>query len=128
MPRKIALLLLSFSLSGGHGMAALAQGNSAAGKKVFAKCAACHTLSGDGKHKIGPNLRGVIGRTAGTAEGYKYSKAMREAGIVWSAEALESYLSGPKAFVPGNKMPFPGLKSPQDRSDVIAFLKEAAGG
>jgi cytochrome c2 len=101
-----------------------AAGDAGNGKKIFKKCMACHTIDERAKHKIGPNLHGVIGRTSGTAEGYKYSKAMRAAGIVWSPETLDAYLTAPKKLVPGNKMPFPGLKDPDDRADVIAFLKE----
>jgi cytochrome c len=96
------------------------------GRQVFKKCMACHTMDAGAAHKIGPNLRGVIGRTSGSAEGYKYSEAMRQAGIVWSAETLDAYLTAPKSFVPGNKMPFPGLKNPADRANVIAFLQENA--
>jgi cytochrome c2 len=103
---------------------AAADGDPAAGKKVFAKCAACHTLAPDGKHRIGPNLFGVIGRPAGTAAGYSYSPAMRSSGIVWSPDSLDSYLANPKAAVPGNKMPFPGLASSGDRGDLIAYLAQ----
>jgi cytochrome c len=100
-------------------------GDAAAGKKVFNKCMACHTLEA-GKNKIGPSLQGVIGRTAGTAEGFNYSDSMKKAGaggLVWNEETLDKYLSGPKVLVPGNKMPFPGLPKEQDRADVIAYLK-----
>ncbi|MDF1721596.1 MAG: cytochrome c family protein [Minwuia sp.] len=94
-----------------------------AGEKVFRKCAACHTVDVGGKNKIGPALSGVIGRTAGTADGYRYSRAMKAADFAWTAEALDSYLTSPKTFVPGNKMPFPGLKKADDRADVIAYIQ-----
>ena len=96
----------------------------AAGEKVFRKCKVCHTLEEGGKKKIGPNLFGIIGRTSGTAEGFKYSKAMKEAAITWSADTLTQYLTKPKDFIPGNKMAFPGLKKPEQIENVIAFITE----
>ena len=96
------------------------------GEKVFKKCKACHTYEQDGKNKVGPNLWGIIGRTSGTHEGFKYSDAMKEAAIVWDEAKLDAYLTDPKAFVPGNKMAFKGLDKPEDRQAVIAFLKHEA--
>ena len=103
---------------------ALAQ-DAAAGKKVFAKCMACHDAKAE-KNKVGPHLVGVIGRTAGTVEGFKYSPAMVEAGkggLVWTEENIHKYLENPKEFVPGNKMAFPGLKKDDEITNVIAYLK-----
>jgi len=105
--------------------AARADGDAAAGEKVFNKCKACHTLEA-GKNRVGPSLAGVIGRTAGGAEGFKYSDAMAGSGVVWSEETLDQYLANPKEFIPGNKMSFPGLKKEDDRENVIAYLKSAA--
>lgn len=119
---RLALAALLASLAS----TALAEGDPESGKRVFAKCAACHAISDDRKHKIGPNLFGLIGRVAGSAEGYSYSRAMMSSGIVWSAESLDRYLSNPRKAVPGNKMPFPGLKSATDRSDVIAYLAQTS--
>ena len=103
---------------------ALADGDPARGEKIFAKCKACHTLEA-GKNKIGPSLAGLFGRKAGTVEGYNYSDAMKSSGIVWNDETLFKYLEKPKDVVPGTKMVFPGLKDPQDRNDLIAYLKKA---
>ena len=95
-----------------------------AGKKVFRKCKACHTLKEGGKSAIGPNLYGVVGRNAATVDGFKYSKAMKESGLVWDEETLTGYLTKPKEFLPGNKMPFPGLKKPEQIENVIAYIIE----
>ena len=102
----------------------LAEGDSEAGKKIFNKCKACHSLEA-GKKKVGPSLHGIVGRPAGAMEGFKYSKAMMESGIEWTEENLDMYLTKPKEFIPGNKMIFPGLKTEQQRADVIAYIKEA---
>ena len=95
-----------------------------AGKKVFRKCKACHTLKDGGKSAIGPNLYGVVGRNAAAVDGFKYSKAMKESGLVWDEATLTGYLTKPKEFLPGNKMPFPGLKKPEQIENVIAYIVE----
>ena len=95
-----------------------------AGKKVFRKCKACHTLKDGGKSAIGPNLYGVVGRNAAAVDGFKYSKAMKESGLVWDEATLTAYLTKPKEFLPGNKMPFPGLKKPEQIENVIAYIIE----
>jgi cytochrome c len=111
--------------------AAALEGNVDAGKKVFAKCGVCHGI-GDTMKPIGPNLNNVIGRTAGTLpefvakKGAGYSKAMVAAGaggLVWDEAQIAEYITDPKKKVPGNKMVFPGLKSEQDRLDVVAYVK-----
>jgi nitrite reductase (NO-forming) len=100
-------------------------GDAAAGRQVFRKCQACHSLE-PGKNVLGPSLAGVMGRKAGSVEGYNYSPAMKQANLIWDQKALDAYLADPGKAVPGNKMPFPGLKTDHDRADVIAFL--ATGG
>jgi cytochrome c len=100
------------------------------GEKVFRRCAACHQIGEGAESKVGPPLEGVIGRTAGTFEGFKYSDAMVEAGaggLVWNDETLHEYLENPKTMVKGTKMAFAGLKKPEDRDAVIAYI-EANGG
>jgi cytochrome c2 len=119
-----ALALAVFALLSAPAVAADAE----AGKRVFNKCKACHSLVA-GKKKIGPSLHGVFGRTAGTLDGFKYSKAMRKAGeeskLVWTEETLDQYVTKPRKFIPKNKMAFAGLKKKTDRENLIAYLKEA---
>ncbi|HWK66245.1 MAG TPA: cytochrome c family protein [Rhizobiaceae bacterium] len=100
--------------------------DAAAGEKVFAKCKACHVADED-KNKVGPSLKGVIGRTAGTHPNFKYSPAMTDAGkggLVWDEAKLTEYLRDPKAMVKGTKMAFPGLKKDDEIANVIAYLKQ----
>ncbi len=109
-------------------MAFAQDGDPAKGKTIFNKCAVCHGIDAT-KKPVGPNLNGVIGRTAGTLEEFaaKYSKAMKEAGaggLVWTPETIAEYITDPKKKVPGNKMAFPGLKEAQDRADVIAYIAQ----
>ena len=95
-----------------------------AGKKVFAKCKACHTVQKDKKSGIGPNLWKVVNRKPGSVTQFKYSKAFQ--GIAdkpWSYENLNAFLAKPKAYVKGTKMSFVGLKKVKDRANVIAFLR-----
>ena len=93
-----------------------------AGEKVFKKCKACHYADRE-KHKTGPHLVNIIGRTAGSLEDYKkYSKAMKASGIVWDETTLADYLRAPKKYIKGTKMAFVGLKKDADIENVIAYL------
>lgn len=102
---------------------AQATGDAAAGEKVFNQCKACHTIEA-GKNRVGPSLHGVVGRQAGSVEGFTYSPAMKSSGLTWTPENLDKYLTDPKAMVLGNKMAFAGLKKPEDRANVIAYLSQ----
>jgi cytochrome c len=94
-----------------------------AGEAVFKRnCAICHTTE-PGKNKIGPSLAGVVGRKAGSAPNYTYSEANKSSGATWDEATLDTYLTAPTKFVPGTKMVFAGLKNPDDRKAVIAWLK-----
>ena len=88
----------------------LALGDAAHGEKVFKKCSACHMIASGGKNMIGPNLWGVIGRTAGSVSDYKYSKAMVAYGKEWTFEEMNAYLIKPQAYIKGTKMAFAGLR------------------
>ena len=100
----------------------LALGDLVHGEKVFKKCSACHMIASGGKNMIGPNLWGVIGRTAGSISDYKYSKAMVAYAKQWSFEEMNSYLIKPQAYIKGTKMAFAGLRKEKDRASVILYL------
>ncbi len=98
--------------------------NAAAGKLVAANhCAVCHTFEEGGKVIFGPNLFDMYGKPAGAIEGYAYSEAMLNSGLVWGDVNLDGFLSNPEQFLRGSKARFPGLKSAQQRADIIAYLK-----
>ena len=101
------------------------QGDAVAGRQVFKKCQACHSLEPD-KTILGPSLAGIVGRKSGAEPNFNYSPAMKQAALTWDAATLDAYLMDPQKIVPGNRMPFPGLKTDQDRKDVIAFLAAPA--
>lgn len=123
MKKMFSCLIAATVLATGLSGSAMA-GDAALGEKVFKKCKACHIIDKE-KHKTGPHLVNVIGRTAGTAEGYKkYSKAMKASGIVWNDETLNGYLEKPKKYLKGTRMAFAGLKKEEDRANVIAYLKQ----
>lgn len=97
-------------------------GDAAAGERVFAACLSCHSVE-EGVNKVGPSLHEVVGREAGSVEGYDYSDANANSGITWTPEELFVYLADPQARIPGTKMVFPGIKDPQQRADLIAYLE-----
>lgn len=107
----------------------LAAADPAAGEKVFAKCAACHTINAGGANGIGPNLYGVMGTAIGShAPGFAYSSALTGKGGVWDYEAMNAWLSNPRAFADGTKMSFAGLSKPEDRANIMAYMKANGGG
>jgi len=107
-------------------LAAQAQGvgDAQRGAQVFAQCKVCHSLEA-GKNMVGPSLHGLIGRRAGTVPGYAYSPAMKNANVTWNDDTLSQYLSNPKAFIPGVKLPFAGIKDPSKLGDLLAYLNQA---
>ncbi len=97
-----------------------------AGQKLAKKCVACHTFDKGGANKIGPNLYGILGRKMASISGFSYSSAMKgkaESVDSWSFEAMDSFLTKPKDFVPKTKMAFSGVKKPQARANLVAYLR-----
>ena len=106
------------------GTPALAQGDPAAGERVFAQCRACHQVGETAKNTVGPVLNGLFGRKAGTVEGYSYSPANKNSGIVWDEAVFREYIRDPRAKMPGTKMVYAGLKDDKRIDDLIAYLKQ----
>jgi len=101
---------------------AVAGGDAARGEQIWSRCQACHALQYD---RTGPRHCGLFGRKAGSVPGFDYSPAMRRSGIVWNAATLERFIADPLGAVPGTTMGYAGVADPQERADLIAFLREA---
>lgn len=102
------------------------EGDATAGATVFKKCATCHVVDSD-TNKVGPSLKGLFGRKAGTHPGFAYSSGMKaagEGGLVWDEATLRDYLHNPKAKVKGTKMAFVGVKDDQEITNLVAYLKQ----
>jgi cytochrome c len=104
--------------------ALMAQGDLDHGKKVFKKCAACHSIAKDGGNKIGPALYNVVGRAVGVVSDYKYSKALANYGKNWTFEELNGFLIKPATYLKGTKMAYAGLRKEKDRASVIIYLNQ----
>jgi cytochrome c len=99
---------------------AFADGDAAKGEAIYkSRCGMCHSPD---RNRAGPQSGGVVGRTAGSLPDYTYSSALKASGIVWNEKTLDQWLTGPADLVPGTKMAIK-VKDPQDRADVIAYLK-----
>ena len=102
---------------------AAVSGDPASGKTVFTQCMTCHSAKA-GENKVGPSLHGIIGRHSGMIPNFHYSTANKTSGLVWTEQELYKYLENPQKTVPGTFMTFTGVKDPQKRADVIAYLQE----
>ena len=91
------------------------------GARVFNQCRACHVLDA-GVNRVGPHLADLEGRAAGSVEGFRYSNALKESGIVWDADTLSAYLADPRGYIPGNRMAFRGIRDEGQRQAVIEYL------
>ena len=119
-----AALALSMLAVGAGGVPARAADS---GDQLFRRyCVVCHDTEA-GKNKIGPSLAGIVGRKSGEEPGFNYSTGMQSAGLTWDEKTLDQYLTDPKAFVPGNKMLFPGVKDAGDRKALIDYLATLQG-
>jgi cytochrome c len=115
-PVAAALLLLPQ-------LAALgAEGDPARGEQIYHRCQGCHSIDAN---RVGPRHAGLFGRRAGSLDDYSYSDAMRASGVIWDEATLDRFLTAPRKFIPGTKMPFAGIADPQERADLIAYLKQA---
>jgi len=120
-----AILLAALAVFALPAAAHAMSGDVAKGEKVFRKCMGCHYIKKD-KNKVGPTLQNVVGRPAASVKGYNYSAALKakgKAGLVWTEDNLDKWLTSPRKFVPGTKMTFFGLHKASQRADVIAYLK-----
>ncbi len=104
----------------------LAAANPKRGQLLYMQCKACHDVEAGLPHKVGPNLNGVFGRTAGTAPAFKYTDAMAKSGVVWAEQTLDTFLKQPGAMIPGNGMAFPGVANDADRASLILYLRSSS--
>jgi len=95
------------------------------GERTYLQCRACHSLEQGGINKVGPNLFGVFDKPAGGAEGFNYSEQLLAAGVTWDVATMDKWLERPSAMVPGNRMVFVGIRDPQQRANLIAYLQQA---
>lgn len=103
----------------------LAAADPANGARLFRRCAACHTIGADGTDTGGPNLHAVLDNPVGHRRPrFAYTAALASVGGIWTPDRMDRWLTSPRTFAPGTSMAFPGLPDPQDRADVIAWLKE----
>jgi len=117
-------IILAAMAAGLAGPAA-AQGDAAAGERVFAKCRACHQVGPDARNGVGPALTNVVDHEIASVEGFNYSEAFvakKAEGFVWTEENLSAYLANPRAAIPGNRMAFPGLRNETELADMVAYL------
>jgi cytochrome c len=114
-------LALSFLAAG---PTAARAGDPVAGEKIFKRCFVCHMVGEEAKTRVGPVLNGLIGRKAGTYEGFKYTEANKNSGLVWDEATLAKYLKNPKAMIPGTSMTFAGIRKDEEIADLIAYLKQ----
>lgn len=96
------------------------------GRREFTVCMSCHVVQ-PGQNRVGPTLYNIIGREAGTIEGFNYSDANANSGIIWTEATMFAYLEDPQAYIPGTIMAYPGLPDPQKRADIIAYIKQESG-
>ena len=115
------LLCLGASLAALHVLPSLAA-DANSGKALFSRCVACHTIQKGGPNGLGPNLFGVVGRKAASKPDFSYSTALKNSGIVWSAQKLDTWITNPAKMVPGTRMIFAGIPDPKQRADVVAYL------
>jgi cytochrome c len=123
--KQAAVLTFALLLTSGLlGTQAVAAGDAEAGGKLFSKtCGGCHQVGESARGGFGPQLNGIIGRTAGSTTGYQYSDAMKNSGVVWTREKLAAYIENPKGVVSGTRMIFWGISDPEKIENLLAYLQ-----
>lgn len=130
MLRRAVLTVLTWAVLCGIAQAseeAAPIGDPERGKSLFRQCSACHEVGPGARHKSGPLLNGIFGRKVALFSDFRYSPAIvraRKDGMIWDLEHLDAYLENPRALVSGTRMSFRGLKDPQERRDVLAYLRQ----
>jgi len=125
MKRLVLAIAGALGLGGGALLSAWpahAAADPARGEQIYSRCLACHALAYD---RVGPRHCGLLGRKAGATAGFEYSPAMRQSGLTWDAQTLDRFLTAPMKVVPGTTMTYDGVAEPQDRADLIAYLRYA---
>lgn len=122
----LAIALALFAVVWGNARALAEPPDIERGEELWAKCRACHTIEAAGRNTVGPKLYGVFGRVAGSVPDYRYSDAMKRSGVVWTEESLDRFLGATQDYMPGSKM-YGGLAIEQDRVDLLAWMRKAAG-
>ena len=97
------------------------------GQTLFFQCRACHSMNEGGANKVGPNLWDMFDCQAGLAPGFAYSDPMKDSDVIWTPETVDDWLEQPSQFMPGNRMVFVGVRDPQDRANLIAYLQQETG-
>jgi cytochrome c len=123
MMKRMSLVVSVAAMTMSSAGSVLAQ-ETAAGEKSFLKCRACHQVGETAKNGVGPALNGLIGRKAGTVQGYNYSDANKNSGLTWDDATFKDYIKNPKAKIPGTKMIFAGISNDKEIEDLVAYLKQ----
>lgn len=118
----VSLIVLCFALQGARPQSAAAAAGSMRGKILFLRCASCHDISTTSSPKIGPSLKGVVGRQVASLDGYNYSAALKAQNFVWDAAHLDAWIKNPNAVAPGTAMAFAGIPEDADREAIISYL------
>jgi cytochrome c len=118
--RRVVLAAIALAAS----TAAASAQDVAAGEQSFKKCLPCHSVGEGAKNKVGPELNGLDGRKAGSADGFNYTEANKNSGLTWDESVFKEYIKDPRAKIPGTKMVFAGIKNEQEVNDLWAYLKQ----
>ncbi len=117
--------LTAAALAVGLSVPSLAEGDAAAGEKVYNRCKSCHAVGEGARNRVGPQLNGIVGAKIASVDGFRYSKAFMDKkaeGLVWTEQAIAAYLEKPRGYIPRTRMSFAGLKKEEDRINVITYL------